>query len=78
MHRIFYFQVSSEDIVSVDCPSVLKNSYVSLSADENGTENACIDSYVTGCAKNTQVAISTSSSCQSNTYIPGSDTFLYT
>lgn len=61
--------VSSDDIVKTNCPNILKNSFASLTVEENGVENACGDGVINGCFSNTEVDISTRLSCHSNSFI---------
>ncbi|XP_062586430.1 uncharacterized protein LOC134248031 [Saccostrea cucullata] len=61
--------VSTADIVSIECPNFLRKSFVNLNSEENGMENVCVNGSVNGCLKNTQLTI-TSPSCHSSIHIP--------
>lgn len=67
-----WFTVSSDDIVKTNCPNILKNSFASLTVEENGVENACGDGVINGCFSNTEVDISRLS-CDFNSFISGKD-----
>lgn len=61
--------VSSEAIVKTNCPSILRNSFASLTVEENGVQNACGNGVINGCLGSTEVVISTRLSCHSNSFI---------
>lgn len=74
----FWITVSSEAIVKTNCPSILRNSFVSLTVEENGVQNACGNGVINGCFGSTEVVISTNLSCHSNSFISGKDPFFVT
>lgn len=74
----FWITVSSEAIVKTNCPSILRNSFVSLTVEENGVQNACGNGVINGCFGSTEVVISTRLSCHSNSFISGKDPFFVT
>ncbi|XP_061184515.1 uncharacterized protein LOC133192538 [Saccostrea echinata] len=68
MHSLIK-NVSTDDIVSIECPNFLRKSFTNLNTEENGMENVCVNGSINGCLKNTQLVI-TSPSCHSSTQIP--------